>query len=278
MKGIVATDLDGTLLSSKAIISEKDISTLNSLKTQGFIRIIATGRSVYSIERILPLNTPIDYVVFSTGAGVYDWKRKRVLYANNLNSNEVRRSFELLMKYDINFTVQEKIPENHRYVFIRKKKSDTDFETRNKLYTDFSKEIFPEEFDPEESCQLLAITEVSHGLKICEEISRSLKKLKVIRSTSPLDHQSVWIEIFAKNVSKAIGVNYIADLYGITQENIMAVGNDYNDLDLLNWAGKSFVVDNSPNDLKGKYEIVHSNNHSGFSQAVNLWLKSKNWQ
>jgi hypothetical protein len=52
----------------------------------------------------------------------------------------------------------------------------------------------------------------------------------------------------------------------------MSIGNDFNDLDLLNWSSKSYVVDNSPYELKGMYDAVSSNNDSGFTQAVNEWM------
>ncbi|MBT7993868.1 MAG: HAD family phosphatase, partial [Bacteroidetes bacterium] len=88
MKGIVATDLDGTLFNSSNKISKTDLQTLNYLKDNDFVRVIATGRSMYSLNKATSANLPIDYVVFSSGAGVYDWKQKKVIYSTNLSPDE----------------------------------------------------------------------------------------------------------------------------------------------------------------------------------------------
>ena len=275
MKGIVATDLDGTLFNSSNKISKTDLQTLNYLKDNDFVRVIATGRSMYSLNKATSANLPIDYVVFSSGAGVYDWKQKKVIYSTNLSPDETKMSFEKLLQYQVDFSIQNKIPENHRYEYLKKThNSNPDFERRNQLYTNFSSEITVEEFVAKESCQLLAITEKEKGLKMIEELSLSLSDLKIIRSTSPIDNKSLWIEIFSKNVSKASGLDYLANLLNIDSKKVMAIGNDYNDIDMLKWAEKSFVVENAPVDIKRNFKVVGSHNNSGFSEAVEIWLIS----
>ncbi|MFW5799204.1 MAG: HAD family hydrolase, partial [Spirochaetota bacterium] len=95
---------------------------------------------------------------------------------------------------------------------------------------------------------------------------------KTVKTTSPLDGKSIWIEIFPLSVSKSLAGQYIADIENVPYYNIATVGNDYNDLDLLNWSKKSFVVSNAPDELKNKYKCVRSNNENGFTEAVSLWL------
>ena len=81
------------------------------------------------------------------------------------------------------------------------------------------------------------------------------------------------MEIFQKGVSKAAGISKVADLFGIKQQSIMAVGNDYNDVDMLSWAGQGFITANSPAELKERYINVPSNNKNGFTKAVEQWLR-----
>jgi hydroxymethylpyrimidine pyrophosphatase-like HAD family hydrolase len=52
----------------------------------------------------------------------------------------------------------------------------------------------------------------------------------------------------------------------------MAVGNDYNDLELLDWAEHAFVVGNAPAELRARYATVASNDDAGFSEAVRIAL------
>ena len=55
----------------------------------------------------------------------------------------------------------------------------------------------------------------------------------------------------------------------------MAVGNDYNDLDLLRWAARSFVVKDSPIELLSLFPVVQSGDESDFSEAVALWQEER---
>ena len=76
---LIATDLDGTLLKSDKSISEKDWKTLEYLASKQIVRVAATGRSLFKVKQVLPENAPFDFIVFSSGAGIYDWKNKNIL-------------------------------------------------------------------------------------------------------------------------------------------------------------------------------------------------------
>jgi hydroxymethylpyrimidine pyrophosphatase-like HAD family hydrolase len=90
----------------------------------------------------------------------------------------------------------------------------------------------------------------------------------VIRSTSPLDGKSIWIEIFPKTVSKGLAAAWLCQRLGCDPANVIGIGNDYNDIDLLNWTQHSFVVENAPYELKQKFQITESNVNSGFTKVV----------
>jgi hydroxymethylpyrimidine pyrophosphatase-like HAD family hydrolase len=94
-------------------------------------------------------------------------------------------------------------------------------------------------------------------------------------TTSPLDGRSRWIEIFPKEVSKALAAVRIAIDLGIPEQAVMAIGNDYNDTDLLKWAARSFVVNDAPEELLALFPVVRSGDESDFSEAVALWREER---
>ena len=122
-----------------------------------------------------------------------------------------------------------------------------------------------------EISQFVIVCEHEHGLRLCEELRADLPRCHVVRTTSPLDGQSMWIEIFPLGVSKASGCALIAERYGLTPEEVMGIGNDFNDLDMLDWVGSAFVVANSPPEMRAKYRVVSSHEESGLSESVALW-------
>ncbi|MBS1214101.1 MAG: periplasmic soluble lytic transglycosylase fused to ABC-type amino acid-binding protein domain, partial [Proteobacteria bacterium] len=74
-------------------------------------------------------------------------------------------------------------------------------------------------------------------------------------------------------VSKSHTTGWLADRLGIPQTRTVSVGNDYNDLDLLDWSAARFVTANAPSDLRDRYPVVASHDEGGVSQAANFWLE-----
>ena len=122
--------------------------------------------------------------------------------------------------------------------------------------------------------QLLAVITNHSQFKMYEKIAAALPGFTVVRTTSPLDHTSLWIEVFPHNVSKGSTSSWLASRFHLNHEKACAIGNDYNDLDLLSWAGHAYVVSNGPEKMKHMFPVVASNNECGFSQAVEKWLEN----
>ncbi|MCK5731229.1 MAG: HAD hydrolase family protein, partial [Draconibacterium sp.] len=74
---LVATDLDGTFLKNDQSISNKNIDALSGLGNAEIVRVVATGRNLRKVKDVLNDDIPFDFIVFSSGAGVYDWKEKK---------------------------------------------------------------------------------------------------------------------------------------------------------------------------------------------------------
>ncbi|MCD6566236.1 MAG: HAD family phosphatase, partial [Bacteroidales bacterium] len=95
----------------------------------------------------------------------------------------------------------------------------------------------------------------------------------VERTTSPLDGKSIWTEIFPRGISKGSGSLFLANKLNISLPDIMAVGNDYNDITMLDWTENSFIVSNSADELCEMYEVVGANEETGLCEAINRFNK-----
>jgi hypothetical protein len=267
---MVVTDLDGTLLNGRQEVSETDFQSLLQFGKTGIIRVIATGRSPYSFNQVIPAGFPIDYLVFSSGAGVMDYNAREILCSLNLPGEQVHTIALKLRDLGVSYKVLGPVPLNHHYVFYKNGDLHPDFIRRMEFYRGFEKPI---SFDPPnfgDSCQFLIILPPDPAR--FEELKTHFPEAKVVRATSPMDHQSIWMEIYHPDVSKANGVKFLCDRLGITAEEIIGIGNDYNDIDLLSFVGHPYVVENAPDELKAKYPVVTSNENSGFTQATSAAL------
>jgi len=72
---------------------------------------VATGRNIFSAKRVLPDNLPIDFLIFSSGVGIIDWKTKNIINENHLIKEEVDKTLKIFLKYKVDFMVHEPVPE-----------------------------------------------------------------------------------------------------------------------------------------------------------------------
>ncbi len=251
-------DFDGTLFQPDKFIAQEDIKLLHQLEGQVW-RVIATGRSLFSLLKVINNDFPIDFLIFSTGVGVMDWKQKNILRSSQLSGGLVDAIVHILQQQEHSFFVHFPLPLNHHFYFHVGNHLPHDFERRFNLYRDFSKRL-KERPKGEPASQILVI---SHQLeKIKNELNDFRNQINIVRATSPLDGETLWVEIFEKGTSKAMAAHWLAQFLNIKPQSALAVGNDYNDADLLQWAGKRFVVPWAPDVLKQKFPTLDLVNQS----------------
>ena len=113
----VFIDFDGTLADEQKHVSETDKKTLEQLGKLKVVRILATGRSMYAVNLVIEADFPIDYVVFSSGSGIYDFKQKKLLHSRSIDNKDVIRLANVLTNNDIDFKLIKPIPNNHQFAY-----------------------------------------------------------------------------------------------------------------------------------------------------------------
>ncbi len=274
--GLFITDLDGTLLDSDRKLSDAAHSALQRLGRAGIVRVVATGRSLFSYNTVASADWPVDFVIFSTGAGVIQRPGERIVRRVSLENAEACSAFDTLCALGLDVMVQRPVPDSHVFGFKSQNRSNPDFERRLSLYHPFA---FPldstiEEFGP--AAQLVAIVPADEGPRALAAVRTELPGFTVIQTTSPLDGRSMWIEIFPAVVSKSLTAAWLAAKLKIPRDRTASVGNDFNDLDLLEWTQERFVVANAHRDLSVRFPTVVSNNAGGVAEAVERWLGKMN--
>jgi hydroxymethylpyrimidine pyrophosphatase-like HAD family hydrolase len=273
--GLFIMDLDGTLLRSDRTFAGPDLEALGLLGNLNVVRAIATGRSLASFNTVVVSGLPVDYVIFSTGAGVLRYPTRDIIRKVHLDPLRVTRACDVLSAHRLDFMVHRTIPDNHMFAYFRSRDSNADFERRIELYQQFAVPLegAADGFGP--ATQLLAVLPPGNANPTLEKIRAELTDFNVIQTTSPLDGRSTWVEIFPSSVSKSQTAAWLADTLGIDKHSIGSVGNDYNDLDLLEWTASSYVVNNAPDDIKNRFASVASHNEGGVAEAARCWMEKQ---
>jgi hypothetical protein len=185
----------------------------------------------------------------------------------------VARASEVLKNCRLDFMIHCAIPDNHMFAYFKSSSKNDDFDRRLNLYSQHARPLTDLTHGFDLASQLLVVIPPGDGSTVLAEIRGQLPDFSVIHTTSPLDGRSTWIEIFPNTVSKSLTASWLADQLNVDKQRIVSVGNDYNDLDLLEWTASSYVVENAPADLRSRFTAVASNNNGGVAEAARRWLK-----
>jgi hydroxymethylpyrimidine pyrophosphatase-like HAD family hydrolase len=136
--GLVVSDLDGTLLDSHHQLSAANRGALLDLGRRRVVRVVATGRTLFSALRVLGDDFPIDFLVCSSGAAICRWPSRELLKAEHMSEAAALRLARALCSRGLDFMLHHAVPDNHRCLFHRTGGSNPDFERRIALYSSYA--------------------------------------------------------------------------------------------------------------------------------------------
>lgn len=265
---LVATDLDGTFLKDDKSISSRDLKTL--LAVDRVVRVAATGRSLFKVKDVVPESVPFDYIVFSSGAGVYDWRNQKLLHAEKFEQSTTVDLLKHLLDGDYNFFIFDPIPNNNKFFYHKGAENCREFQNYLKRHKGDYRLLKAAE-QVQAAGQVLVI--IKNDSRLFEQLKADIysdcEKVRVIRATSPVNDDYIWLEIFPETVSKGHGIQWLCDNLKIPYTATASIGNDYNDLDMFRFVKHPFIVRNGADDLKKDISCLQaSNNESAFTEAM----------
>ncbi|MBV7389470.1 Cof-type HAD-IIB family hydrolase [Enterococcus alishanensis] len=278
---LIASDMDGTLLNHQMQISEENITAINNALDKGLKFITATGRGIIHAERALNPTAIRVPMILLNGAQIVNQDRETVYTAaipqdlafsvlNHLNDQAI---------YAEVFTAEHVYSENQavREAFLNQNVLDhapdlTPEELAvqvanviEELHTDFVPDIQAELIKTQEEV-LKIIAFDKNGAEILEKVSADLADLGDLAITAS---DSTNLEINHKNAQKGVALAHYAQQFDFTSDEIMAIGDNYNDISMLKYAGTSFAMGNAELPVKevAKFETA-TNEESGVALAI----------
>lgn len=269
LPAMFVTDFDGTLFHRELGIHEKDLEALSLLRASGILTALATGRSFGSFARLIKrheLQIPVDYLILSSGALVLKNLEKDPMLAIHLESSQVKVAIRFLELLNLDFMVHAPYPESGKFYYKRNRQENTDFDKRLSLNPGDG--IPLEGTFQGDATEIVCIVPSNEVLPLLADLGKKLPGCNIIRASSPFGTNFTWIEILPSHVSKARGAAWVARRYGIPDHSIVALGNDYNDEDLLAWAARGLVTEDAPPSLKRRFSTIPGPSHGSVSAAI----------
>ena len=259
---LIAIDLDGTLLNDDKKISVETKNYLMSLKKMGYIIVIATGRNLKSAYYVTDGAPFAHCIISSSGASVFDNLNKKLLKEEALPLEKVC-DVSKLYNDDIKYIEFNDI-EFHNIFGKDIKKSDVVNEVIN--MDEFLK-------DKNDILQLaIAFDNDEMAIKTNNYIKENIEGLNPYTARCKYS-EHLYIEVLKEGVSKYSAVSYLARLCGISNDDIIAIGDSENDLTMVKNSGIGVAMENAVSELKqvAKY-ITKSNNENGVMEFLKLYL------
>lgn len=241
---LVVSDLDGTLLSAEHRLTKRVLEAVNRFREQGGLFTLATGRPHLTARHIVEeLKLDIPYIacngsVLADRMGIVEARTLPLAHLAELLEEADRRGADVLM-----------FREEEVRVFRR------------------TQEI--EEYEHKESvaCQ---VERIQAGQWLSYEVHKVILMgpMDIIRPVwnaykpvlgrhyAALQSEDNYLEIVSRHCTKGAAMSQLAHRLGITPNEIMAIGNQMNDLDMLQCAGVGAAVHNSHDELKEAADYV----------------------
>lgn len=252
---MLITDLDGTLRHPELGILPANRRALEALGGRGVQRVIATGRSLHHVRKVLEDDFPCDWLIHSSGAGRLSWPDGQAENHAGLDGRSLGFVIQQLKNWQLPFSLHLPSPASHTSFWWRGQLAnhpDVDFDERIARNPDCSSEH--EGSIPGALSFLLVIT--PDGQNWPQRLARAFPQFRLLHSRSPIGGRSRWIELVPPDVSKSQAAASLAKELGLGPGDCMALGNDFNDEDLLDWAGSAGVVSEAPVQLKSRFPVL----------------------
>lgn len=263
---MIALDIDGTLLNSDKKITPQNKQAIQKAKEQGIKIVLCTGRPLMGIHHLLEeldLLNEGDFSITYNGGLIQKNNTGEVLSQKTLSTEQVQELHDLSLSLnvpmnmiDLEYVYEPTYPVGKESLYPTLMTTSLPFIRREVKEFDtnhmFNKVVFctnPEELDE-------AILNIPPFVR---------------QRYSMMKSRPLLFEIMHPEVNKGKGIDTLCRLLGITKSEVMACGDEENDLAMLQYAGVAVVMENGTDEVKKHASFVtKSNDEHGVAHAIEM--------
>ncbi|OPJ63639.1 Cof-type HAD-IIB family hydrolase [Clostridium chromiireducens] len=266
MYKLLAVDMDGTLLNSNRTISKRNKEAIKKAMEKGVRVVITSGRGLKGLDNFLDevkLRGENQYLIANNGGTIYRTNDFECIAYKGLNGRDLVKAHALSKKIGLNM-----IAYTHNGAISAEENEFTKFE---KEYVGNTVKILDFNSDIEEEDEITKIlfsqTEEVLSKKILEIPEEFYSEYNVVQ-TMP-----IVLEVMNKECNKGYGVNVLAEKLGIKKEEIICIGDQANDIEMITYAGLGIAMGNAIDELKdiAKY-VTSDNDNDGVARAIEKFI------
>ncbi len=266
---LIACDMDGTLLNDSKQITDGNIDAVKRLKEDTDVRfVIATGRHDSMIGDYMD-ELGIDMPVISCNGALIREPRSGKLYsAVALQSEQVLEVIRICKAFGADYHIYEKDiiygeALTGKMVYYKERNKTLSGKNRIKLLVDPDSEKFVREHEGRLLKVLILPLRDEDFAPLAEEIHRHT-------GLTAFQSDKILLDVMQKGITKASAIETLCRELGIEQHETAAIGDQLNDLDMIEYAGTGVAMNNAVPRIKDVAQLVteNCNNNSGVAEAL----------
>ena len=280
---LVASDLDGTIIGKNNNIFENNFKAINDINKKNIDFVICTGKT-YPIIKGMCSKFNASYGIFGNGNQIINLKTGEEIYKKLLNDSEINSCIDIAKNKNLHvhiYTNSEILTEELKYMDLRnfKLQQDKYYDTSLKItIVDNLKQYL--NFNKPEVCKLIISSEndlstVEKEILQKEDVSITTIKKYGKYKDNIINKEYTYLDITPKNINKSTALNILENYLKIDNSEVMAIGDNLNDLDMVKNCGIGVAVANAYDELKqvAKYTTNNSVETGGFAEAVYKFIE-----
>jgi len=272
---LLAIDIDGTLLNPQFEIAEADMSALRRAHESGIEIVLVTGRRHTFALPIAQL-FEFDLWIISSNGAVTRSLRGKTFHRDLLPASTALSLCAAMREFRGNTVVTFDTEAKGALVLEHMGDLASSIQRwleKNMQYIDF---VIPLEkaivTDPVQAMFCGTIPRMHQALAAISTSGLS-DRITVLRTEYPARNLSI-VDVLNQGCSKGHAVERWANHRGIPREQVMAIGDNYNDIEMLAFAGHPVIMGNASEELRGRgWTITLPNDQCGVAAAVEQVLK-----
>ena len=276
---LVASDLDGTIVSENNHINKSNFKAFDLMNKKNINFAICTGKS-YSVSKDICKSCHARFGIFSNGSQIYDLQTGTQIYNSNLNIQDIKKCFEIAKKYNLHvhaYSDNELITQKLEYLDLRnfklQKSSGFKFVVVPNIYEYIENNNLPiHQFVISSTNSLNLIeTEIIDNIKVSVAHISKIGKYK----DNILNKEYEYLSIIPFNTNKNSAIQILSKHLSIETDDVLAIGDNLNDIDMVKNSGVGVAVANAYLELKNvaKYTTKNTASEGGFAEAVYKFIE-----
>lgn len=271
---LLGLDIDGTLLNSQHKLQPRTREAVRKAAESGVDVVLVTGRRFHAARPValeLRLEMPL---VTHNGALTKNAQTLEILDYHPLNPELARELVEIGRVYKAD-TLCCDLPESEvRLVYERISDDNLRLKHYVELFLPYSLKVSDLVLHIESApIQIFYVGRCEQMEHLADRLQNEYgERLKLMLTSYPKQDMTI-LDVIDPCCSKAVGLAYVAHRLGLEREEVMAIGDNLNDLEMLQYAGLGIIMANSePRLQQYGFSVTASNDEDGVAEAIEKYI------